>query len=343
MIKNTFALGTWEIHLQTDNEQNLITDSMKTVCDYIDTAVNYNNDYLLSNTSGYKIISKLAPCHYLYYDFFVDNHMKCLKRDKIDIMLIHSNRGNWQDLAVRIENDDRFIRTGVSNFSLDEIEEYKNLIGHYPFYNEIEINPLYTDIKTIKYCKERDIKIISYGIFGGKYRAPTYIARYSLPYLISYASKFSDIVILKPECARHVNEMLDVIDNYVDTGENEIVMSNVLDDKAIIPMTYIAPTIVKKAWNIKTYNNAVGKNYSAKKATLQILIYKPDFEMLGDYMAYLRYLYHNDYDNKVTYMYDILVGDNGKYYVAYLYDKDGNLSKINETGNIELIEITVIV
>lgn len=344
MIKSTFALGTWEIHLQTKTERDMITGSMKAVCDYIDTAVNYNNDYLLTANlhiyNNYKLISKIAPCHYPYYDLFIDNHMKCLGRDKIDIMLIHSSRGNWQDLAVRMEKDDRFIKTGVSNFSLDEIEEYKNLVGHYPYYNEIEINPWYTDVKTIEFCKAHDIKIISYGVFGGKYRSATYVAKYSLPYLLSYASKFADIVIVKPECERHVIEIIDVIKHYKDLGENPIVMNDVLDDKAVVPMTYNAPTIIKRVFGVKTYNNAVGRNTTDDKIRQQILIDKPDFEMLGDYMAYLRYLYHHDY-SKSPYVYDILVGDNNKHYAAYLYDKDGNLSKINETGKVELVEITV--
>lgn len=195
----------------------MIAGKMRAVCTYVDTAVNYNNDYLLKDilqgpeALQYKVISKIAPCHFPYYDLFMDSHVKCLGRDKIDIMLIHSSRGNWQDLAVRMENDSRLLKTGVSNFSLDEIKEYRDLVGHWPHYNEIEINPHYTDLKTIEFCREHGIKVISYGVFGGKYRAPTYIARYSVPSLIEYAAQFADIIILKPECERHVNELLDVI------------------------------------------------------------------------------------------------------------------------------------
>lgn len=338
-----YALGTWEVHLQTKNERNFISYDMSDVCNYIDTAINYNNDYLLKSViedSRYKIISKIAPCHYPYYDFFVDNHFKCLNTKKIDIMLIHSNRGNWQDLAVRMEKDERFIHTGVSNFTLDEIEEYNKLIGHYPEYNEIEINPHYTDLKTIDFCKEHNIKIIAYGIFGGKYRAPTYIAKYSIPYLLSYVCKFADIVILKPECGRHVEELLDVIFNYK-YHENDIMINDILDDKAVIPMTYTAPTIKKYAYSLLTYNNAVGKNLSDKIVISQPLMFAPEFEMLGDYMAYVRYTYRQDYFyNEDVYKYDILIGDNNKMYAVYLYDKDGNISKINETNNVTILEIS---
>lgn len=347
MIEKTFALGTWEIHLQTDSEQKIISDEMTPICEYVDTAVNYNNDYILNSILKkhlcYKVISKIAPCHYPYYDLFVDNHIKCLGRDKIDIMLIHSSRGNWQDLAVRMNKDTRFKETGVSNFNVEEIEQYKNLVGHYPQYNELEINPYYTDVKTIEYCKSHGIKVISYGVFGGKYRSATYIAKYSVPYLLEYAAKFADIIILKPECERHVNELIDVIQNYIDVGENKIEMNNILDDKAVVPMTYNAPIIIKQAYCIPTYHNAAGINISYKLMQQKILDDKPNFEMLGDYMTYMRYLYRKNYNiksSKEVYRYDILVGDNKKLYAVFLYDKNGHLSKINQTGNIKLVEIT---
>ena len=49
-------------------------------------------------------------------------------------MLIHSNRGNWKDLAIKMTTDTRFNETGVSNFNITEIEEYKQLTGNYPKY-----------------------------------------------------------------------------------------------------------------------------------------------------------------------------------------------------------------
>jgi len=39
---------------------------MRTVCNYVDTAIDYNNDYILQKylSLGYKIITKIAPCHF---------------------------------------------------------------------------------------------------------------------------------------------------------------------------------------------------------------------------------------------------------------------------------------
>jgi len=52
-------------------------------------------------------------------------------------------------------------------------------------------------------------------------------------------------------------------------------------------------------------------------------------------MAYLRYSCRTKYDGTKVYDYDFLIGDDGNYYVVYLYDSKGRISKINETGKVE--------
>lgn len=338
LSKKQLALGTWEVHLQTDHEQHLIFNAMRTVCNYVDTAIDYNNDYILQKylSLGYKIITKIAPCHFQFYDFFVDNHLKCLKKDSVDIMLIHSSRGDWKPLAQRLESDIRFKEVGVSNFNSNELEEYKQLIGHFPAYNEVEINPYYTDVSTIEFCKKNGIKIIAYGIFGGKYNAMANIADFSVQYLIKYAAEFADILILKPECERHVDEIIDIVQNY-DLNDTRTVVK-ILDEhdrKAVVPMRYTAKDIQKFYKGRQTYVNACGKNNCAVLERLAFDNDVPQFEMLGDYMAYLRYSCRTKYDGTKVYDYDFLIGDDGNYYVVYLYDSKGRISKINETGKVE--------
>ena len=346
MKNKTYALGTWEVHLQTDNEQQLIFNAMKDVCSYLDTAINYNNDYILEKyLKDYKLITKIAPCHFQFYDFFVSNHLKCLKKDVVDIMLIHSSRGDWKPLAQRIEYDSRFKEVGVSNFNINELKEYKQLIGHFPTYNEIEINPYYTDIDTIKFCKNNGIKIIAYGIFGGKYNAMANIADFSVQYLIKYAAEFADILILKPECERHVNEIIDIIQNYdFDDVKTVVKILNEHDRKAVVPMRYFAKDIQKFYNGCKTYVNACGKNNSIVLEKLYDVNNNiPQFEMLGDYMTYLRYVYRTKYDGSNVYDYDFLIGDDGNYHVVYLYDSKGRISKINEIGKVEFVNIKGII
>lgn len=336
MINKQFALGTWEIHLQDQTERNLIFDRMSEVCEYIDTAVDYNNDWLLADQTKYKIISKVSSFHESEYEFFVSNHLKCLKRDKIDIMLIHSNRGDWRPIAKKIENDSRFLEVGVSNFTKKDLIEYKNIFGHFPKYNEIEINPHYGDLETINYCKENNIKIISYGILCGKYNAMRAVASYTLPALVNFAAKYADIVILKPDSLRHTQEFIDAVKNY--SVENETILDFVeTSNKAVEPMIYTAMPVSKTCLGKASYSISCGKN-SGKLIEEELNIYLPEMEMLGDYMTYLRYKFRQKYDSNTVYYYDFLIGDDNNYYVVYLYDENNNITKINKYNKVKVFK-----
>lgn len=342
MINKQFALGTWEIHLlDKELRQKLYSSD---IFSYIDTAIDYNNDYLLADTST-KIISKISSYHTSMYDFFVDNHLKCLKRDYIDIMLIHSSRGNWQELANKLKTDTRFKEIGVSNFNISEIEEFKTIVGYYPKYNEIEINPLYTDIETVEFCKKNNIKIISYGVIGGKYLAQKMVAEYSLPYLLMYASQHADIIIVKPESNRHLIEYTDCKNNlilnyksvqYYPTNSNSDVDA---DNKQIVPMRYFPPKINKTFYGELTYHISCGKNFilgeHLNKTKLE-LNDMPNFEMLGDYQTFIRYKFRQNYNGSPVYDYDFLIGDDGNYYVIYIFDDSGYLTKVYHDNIVEV-------
>lgn len=333
MIKGTFALGTYEINLMSAIELDDMFDVLLPNIEYIDTAINYNNDYLIPTRK--KVISKIASCHFDSYDFFVEGHLKSLNRDYIDIMLIHSNRGDWTKLALKMKNDKRFKKIGVSNFNVDDIKKYKKIVGNYPAYNEIEINPHYVDIETINFCKENNIKIIAYCIFGGKYHAMRNIADYSLGYLISYANNFADIVILRADSRRQAEEIVDAIKLH-DT-DNDIYDVPNIKDKSMEPMTYKIPTIKKYFANeltysiYESYDNVILTNKSMLKLN-------NNYEMLGDYTTYLRY-FLKQYINPF-YVSDYIVVD-GKAYAIRLFDKNGNLTKITTNADVYLVSYDI--
>ena len=193
--------------------------------------------------------------------------------------------------------------------------------------------------------------MISYGIYGGKYNAMTNIAEYSLPYLLKYAAVFADILILKPESERQVIEVRNVIENYDFDDGNEvetltnpssIASMNNIDNKAVVPMRYSAKNIVKKFFDVQTYHNAVGANkWNSKQTVEELKLDLPKFEMLGDYMAYVRYLYRqNQAAHPETYHYDFLIGDDRKYYVVHILDEYNRLTKINTTGKVKVLKIS---
>lgn len=342
MIKNCeFAIGTYEINLIPKYELMSIFNTLNGYCKYIDTAVNYNNDYVLKEciNSSDKIISKISPCHIDYYEFFISNHLKELNRNTIDIMLIHSSRGNWQKLAKKMVGDIRFKEIGVSNFNIDEIKEYKRITGVYPEYNEIEINPEYTDIETIDFCKKNKIKIIAYCILGGKYKATQFIANYSLQYLMNYAANYADIVIIRADNNVQAEQFKNCI-NYSYDITNEYVPQH--QNKSMQPMNYTNKTINRYFANERIYGNYPLWDCDARFNKTEIIIDLPEFEMLGDYLTYIRYKYqHEDMTIDKRYFGEFLNIDNNKYLMFYMTDKDNNLTKVNIDADKKLYLLEV--
>ena len=66
-----YAIGTYEMDLLSKEDFSYVIDKLSTVCKYIDTAINYNNDYLFSDIQNKTIISKIAPCQTDYFDFLL--------------------------------------------------------------------------------------------------------------------------------------------------------------------------------------------------------------------------------------------------------------------------------
>lgn len=328
MIDCEFAIGTYEIELLNKLDRAEMFASLDAICSYIDTAINYNNDYLLTETRQ-KIISKISACHYDAYEFMVSNHLKYLQRDFIDVMLIHSNRGNWQQLAAKIKDDKRFKHLGVSNFMIDDILEYEKIVGRLPEYCELEINPQYVDVKTIEFCKAHDIKIIAYAILGGKYRAMRNIATYSLPYLMSFAATFANILILRADSKTQANAFFDVARNY--KLDKPIEINNITHNKAIEPMRYQIPDVAKKFCGELTYHNTCGRNNDIVFVSKErVNVNFSEFEMLGDYKTFIRYVFGG-----TNYVYDFLRGKDKRLYAVYLFDKQGRLTKVND-GNVDI-------
>lgn len=331
-----YAIGTYEINLLQKDDLKKVFEIMQPSCKWIDTAIDYDNDYLFPSIADKdtKIITKISSCHFDDYELFVTNHLKYLKRDKVDMMLIHSNRGDWMPLAKRIVKDDRFIHKGVSNFTATDLQSYHDLTGEWPYANEIEINPFYTDIEAINFCKEKGIKIISYAILGGKYNSWQNVAHYGLGNLVAYAAKYADIVICRANSSTEAEHFVDIIQNFNFKKAAKITLED--GDKAIEPMRYTSPSVYNFMFGKPTYLREFGSNdnkVTRVKSAQQLKLVLPKFEMLGDYKTFLRYMYRNN-----GYFGDWLdLGDN-KYLAIYLWDKDHKLTKVSPNAEIEVWE-----
>lgn len=203
------VLGTYEI--ENTIWKSTYLNYVDRYFSYVDTSICYNNDLYLKKllkNKYIKVISKIPPQMFDHYDFMIENHLRCLGRKHIDIMLIHNPRSEqWKELAVKMLADERLKEIGVSNFNIDQLIEYKQLMGSYPAYNEMEINPNYYDKSLIEFCHVNNIKIIAYAILGGKYNARRNIATYTLPYLLEFAGRNAEYVIVRSDDYNRLEDM----------------------------------------------------------------------------------------------------------------------------------------
>lgn len=336
-----FAIGTYEINLLNNEDLKNTFNTLKNVCEYVDTAINYDNDYLLPAVidKDTKIISKISSCHYTDYEFFVSNHLKCLKRESIEMMLIHSGRGDWSHLAKKLVKDSRFNHIGVSNFTVEQMVEFHQLTGLHPYANELEINPYYTDLAAIEYCKANGIKVIAYAVLGGKYNSWQSVARFGLNNLLAFASKYADIVIVR------ANSLTEAEHFYYAITCDEFSFAMPIEPntiaKTIEPMQYKLPSVkCNLMFGQPTYMRECHGQHIDDSCSIkgELLLLDqsplPKFEMLGDYKTYLRYKYNA---NRYISFGDWLDIGNDEYIAVYLWDKTGVLTKV--TNNLQKLEV----
>lgn len=345
MAATEYAIGTYEINLLHEDDLNATFNALQEVCQWVDTAINYDNDYLLPSVLNEqtKIITKISSCHYDDYELFVSNHLKCLKRDQVDLMLVHSDRGDWSELIKRIAIDSRFIHTGVSNFTAQDMQKYYDITGQWPYANELEINPYYVDLEAIEFCKQHGIKVIAYAILGGKYNSWQTVAQFGLGNLIAFAQKFADIIIVRANSKTEAKHFAQNIKHF-DFAHAVAIEPFSKMTKSIEPMQYTSPVVYNQFLGRPTYlrecevNNS--KSLEIKSATL-LDTKLPDAEMLGDYKVFLRYKLNPEDQN--PYIGDWLNSKDYKsLYAIYLWDKNNKLTKVvPDATRVEVWQYTI--
>lgn len=127
----------------------------------------------------------------------IPRHLSELGRDKIDLLLIDSNC-KIEDNIDPINNlliSGLIGEVGISNPSIKRLEELKNSISQISSVS-LDLCPLNFPYNVISYCKENDIKIIGFNPFGGRFNYPRLIESFTVPYLLSFISVYSDLVFL---------------------------------------------------------------------------------------------------------------------------------------------------
>lgn len=190
---NKIGLGTWQL---TDYEEMnaVVKAAIETGYRTIDTAQVYENEEMLGaifeelniNTDDLFITTKISPINYRKHTTkSLVKSLKKLKLDKIDLVLLHAEidkKDNLQAYKELLELQDKGIikYVGVSNFSIEGIEDLIDATGKVPYCNQIVCSPTTRALELEEYCKEKNIALVGYSILKPYYAPNPYYAESGL-------------------------------------------------------------------------------------------------------------------------------------------------------------------
>lgn len=140
---------------------------------HIDTAALYGNERDVGNAikkSGIPreeifVTTKLFPTSFLWTEAAFSNSLEQLGLDYIDLYLIHwpapGKNHAWKSLE-RITESKLVKAIGVSNYSVNELEELLQVSKNVPAVNQIEFHPFLYREKLLNFCKQKKITVVSY-------------------------------------------------------------------------------------------------------------------------------------------------------------------------------------
>jgi 2,5-diketo-D-gluconate reductase A len=159
----------------------------------VDTAFVYNNEAelgpVLARHASCLVVTKLWRSHYsndaAAVEAKLDEHLALLGR--VDVWLIHfPGPGRSHDGGAKPTDWTPMMRVntframlgcmrrgkcravGVSNFSVKQIQQLHDETGEWPCLNQLEIHPMCQRRDIVRFCQERGIVVMAYGVFGSR-------------------------------------------------------------------------------------------------------------------------------------------------------------------------------
>ena len=225
-----FGLGTWA--LKGENCIQAISWAIEMGYRLIDTAALYGNEKEI----GKAIEESNIPREQLFITSKVWNSdqgyentlrafeksLKRLKMSYLDLYLIHwpvtgLRNDTWKALQKLYEND-RVRAIGVSNFTIQHIDELLNITSLTPMVNQVEFSPFLYQKNLLEYCNSKNIQLEAYCPLtrGSRFNDPT-LKAISLKYhkgvpqiLIRWGLQHKIIEIPKSGNKQHIKENSDV-------------------------------------------------------------------------------------------------------------------------------------
>lgn len=117
-----------------------------------------------------------------------ERSLKNLGMDYADLYLVHwpgggDRKGSWKALE-NIYEEGRCRAIGVSNYTMDHLDELLSLCRHQPAVNQVELNPFLNQKDLLGYCADKGIQIEAYGPL-------THAAKLHDPRLLTMAARYA--------------------------------------------------------------------------------------------------------------------------------------------------------
>lgn len=205
------GLGTWTQN--NEETENSVYQALKDGYRLIDTAQYYGNEKGVGN--GIKkaiedgivkreeifVTTKVSPGNYYNTDESIDESLKKLNLEYIDLLLIHQHGSNDKEVYKSMEKavNDRKVRSiGISNYytkeAIDEVLSYATIT---PAVIQNENHLYYQNIELQEYVKQYGIVIESWYPFGGRGHTSEHFNNEIIKELSNKYNKTSAQIILR--------------------------------------------------------------------------------------------------------------------------------------------------
>lgn len=172
-----YGIGTYSL---TDSEcVDSVTAALENGVRLIDTAYMYHNEESVGEAvrnSGIPreeifVITKLYPNQFSDPDSAIDDALKKLDIEYIDMMLLHHPGAGDVDAYLAMEKavaDGKIRSIGLSNWYVEELEEFLPQVTVTPALVQNEIHPYYQENDVISYIQEQGIVVQGWYPLGGR-------------------------------------------------------------------------------------------------------------------------------------------------------------------------------
>lgn len=200
------GIGTYSLTGETAVQS--VTEALNRGVRLIDTAYIYSNEESIGeavrnsnvNREDIFITTKLYPSQFEDADAAIDQALERLDVEYIDLMLLHHPGSNDLDAYHAMERavaDGKIRSIGLSNWYVEELEEFLPQISITPAVIQNEIHPYYQENDVIPYIQNLGIVVEGWYPLGGRGHTSELLNDEVIMEIANYHAKSSAQVILR--------------------------------------------------------------------------------------------------------------------------------------------------